>query len=114
MTVNGPEDDDLDWDAIVWTRHEDNVRRLRRRIFKATKAGDLATVRNLQKTRLKRPRGLLEPYAATSGTYGSEGAPVQQCTGATRLLPGGWSQRALAEGLSSRVVRPSAGGGGSH
>ena len=38
MTVNGPEDDDLDWDAIVWPLHEDNVRRLRRRIFKATKA----------------------------------------------------------------------------
>jgi RNA-directed DNA polymerase len=53
MTVNGPEDDDLDWDAIVWPLHEDNVRRLRRRIFKATKAGDLATVRNLQKMMLR-------------------------------------------------------------
>jgi hypothetical protein len=29
--------------------------------------------------------GLLEPCAATSGMHGSEGAPVQQCTGATRL-----------------------------
>ena len=33
--------------------HEDNVRRLRRRIFKATKAGDLAMVRNLQKMMLR-------------------------------------------------------------
>ena len=49
MTVNGPEDADLDWDTIVWPVHEDNVRRLRQRIVKATKAGDLATVRNLQK-----------------------------------------------------------------
>jgi hypothetical protein len=31
------------------------------------------------------PSGLLEPYVATSDTYGSEGASVQQCTGATRL-----------------------------
>lgn len=52
MTVNGPTDEVLDWDAIVWPLHEDNVRRLRRRIFKATKDGDLAKVRNLQKMML--------------------------------------------------------------
>jgi RNA-directed DNA polymerase len=52
VTVNGPKDETLDWDAIVWPVHEDNVRRLRRRIFKATKDGDLATVRNLQKMML--------------------------------------------------------------
>jgi RNA-directed DNA polymerase len=52
MTVNGPEDEALDWDAIVWRLHEDNVRRLRSRIFKATKDGDLAKVRNLQKMML--------------------------------------------------------------
>ena len=38
VTVNGPEDEDLDWDAIVWPIHEDRVRRLRGRIFKASKA----------------------------------------------------------------------------
>jgi len=53
LTVNGPEDEDLDWDAIVWPLHEDNVRRLRRRIFKATTARDLATVRNLQRMMLR-------------------------------------------------------------
>jgi RNA-directed DNA polymerase len=37
----------------MWPVHEDNVRRLRHRIFKATKAGDLATVRNLQKMMLR-------------------------------------------------------------
>ena len=35
MTVNGTEDVTLEWDAIHWRLHEDNVRRLRRRIFKA-------------------------------------------------------------------------------
>jgi RNA-directed DNA polymerase len=53
VTVNGPEDADLDWDTIVWPVHEDNVRRLRHRIFKATKDGDLATVRNLQRMMLR-------------------------------------------------------------
>jgi RNA-directed DNA polymerase len=53
VTVNGPEDADLDWDTIVWPVHEENVRRLRQRIFKATKAQDLAMVRNLQRMMLR-------------------------------------------------------------
>jgi RNA-directed DNA polymerase len=53
MTVNGPQDATLDWDAIHWRLHEDNVRRLRGRIFKATKDGDWPTVRNLQKMMLR-------------------------------------------------------------
>jgi RNA-directed DNA polymerase len=51
--VNGPEDEVLDWDAIDWRAHEDNVRRLRQRIFKATKDGDLKRVRRLQKLMLR-------------------------------------------------------------
>src|SRR5512144_2101094 len=35
--VNGPEDLP-DWDAIVWRRQEEQVRRLRQRIFKAAQA----------------------------------------------------------------------------
>ena len=48
VTVNGPEDV-LDWDAIDWRTHEENVARLRRRIFKATREQDWARVRSLQK-----------------------------------------------------------------
>ncbi len=50
--VNGPEDVDS-WDSVDWRRHEDNVRRLRQRIFTAVKDGDLAKVRNLQKLMLR-------------------------------------------------------------
>jgi RNA-directed DNA polymerase len=50
--VNGPEGV-LDWDAIDWPTHEDNVRRLRRRIFKATREQDWARVRSLQKMMLR-------------------------------------------------------------
>lgn len=51
--VNGPEDVILQWEAVDWRCHEENVRRLRQRIFTAAKGGDLATVRNLQKLMLR-------------------------------------------------------------
>jgi hypothetical protein len=50
VVVNGPEDAALDWDAVDWRLVEDDVRRLRQRIFTASKAGDLKRVRNLQKS----------------------------------------------------------------
>ena len=53
LGVNGPEDDLFDWDTVDWAAHEDNVRRLRQRIFKATQAGDWAKVRSLQKLMLR-------------------------------------------------------------
>ena len=57
ITVNGPEDEVLDWEAVDWRQVEDDVGRLRQRIFTASKAGDLKRVRNLQK--LTAPRGAL-------------------------------------------------------
>jgi RNA-directed DNA polymerase len=59
--VNGPEDVMPEWDAVDWRSHEDNVRRLRQRIFKAEQQQDLAAVKNLQT--LRRLRGLLELLA---------------------------------------------------
>lgn len=52
-SVNGPEDKVPEWDAITWRVHEDHVRRLRRRIFKATREQDWAQVRSLQKLMLR-------------------------------------------------------------
>jgi RNA-directed DNA polymerase len=51
--VNGPEDVTPGWDGIDWRLHEENVRRLRQRIFKAARDGSLATVRDLQKLMLR-------------------------------------------------------------
>src|SRR5204863_6920808 len=51
--VNGPEDGLAGWDAVSWRAAEENVRRLRQRIFTATQAGDLKRVRNLQKLMLR-------------------------------------------------------------
>ena len=53
VVVNGPEDAPFDWRQIDWRRVEDEVRRLRQRIFTASKAGDLERVRNLQKLMLR-------------------------------------------------------------
>jgi RNA-directed DNA polymerase len=57
-TVNGPEgrrlvfDGDA-WERVDWRGHEEQVRRLRCRIFKAVKEGDLATARNLERLMLR-------------------------------------------------------------
>jgi len=47
VTVNGPDDEIIDWDAMDWRRVEDDARRLRQRIFTATQEGDLKRVRVL-------------------------------------------------------------------
>src|SRR5680860_1049647 len=53
VVVNGPKDDVLGWDAVDWRAAEDDVRRLRQRIFTASQVGDLKRVRNLQKLMLR-------------------------------------------------------------
>ena len=57
VVVNGPEDASFDWRQVDWRRVEDEVRRLRQRIFKASQEQDWPKVRNLQK--LTAPRGAL-------------------------------------------------------
>ncbi|GLY99816.1 group II intron reverse transcriptase/maturase [Actinoplanes sp. NBRC 103695] len=51
--VNGPEDGELGWQSVDWNTAERDVRRLRQRIFTATREGDLKRVRNLQKLMLR-------------------------------------------------------------
>src|SRR5699024_4490574 len=75
--VNGPLDDDLDWDAIYWRPIEDDVRRLRHRIFKASQAGDLKRVRNLQKLMLRsRSNTLLSVRRVTQHNAGRKTAGI--------------------------------------
>jgi RNA-directed DNA polymerase len=55
--ANGPEDPPRDvpgqWDKVNWPEQEERVRRLRQRIFKATREQDWPRVRNLQKLMLR-------------------------------------------------------------
>jgi len=75
--VNGPEDDDLDWGSINWPEVEDEVRRLRQRIFTASQAGDLAKVRNLQKLMLRsRANALVSVRRVTELNAGRKTAGV--------------------------------------
>jgi RNA-directed DNA polymerase len=53
VVVSGPEDAASDWSQIDWRRAERDVRRLRQRIFTASKTGDLARVRRLQALMLR-------------------------------------------------------------
>ena len=50
--MNGPEGV-LEWDAVGWRACEQDVRRLRQRIFKAAREQDWPKVRNLQKLMLR-------------------------------------------------------------
>jgi RNA-directed DNA polymerase len=75
--VNGPEDDVLDWGSVDWPQVENEVRRLRQRIFTASQAGDLAKVRNLQKLMLRsRANALLSVRRVTETNAGRMTAGV--------------------------------------
>ncbi len=95
--VNGPEGGLPGWDAIDWRTAEDDVRRLRQRIFTASKAGDLKRVRSLQKLMLRsRANTLLSVRRVTELNAGRKTAGVD---GQVVLLPGAkvelvdWVQR---------------------
>src|SRR5579859_6589439 len=75
--ANGPEDGITGWLSVDWQQAEEDVRRLRQRIFTATKAGDLAKVRNLQKLMLRsRANALMSVRRVTEVNAGRETAGV--------------------------------------
>jgi RNA-directed DNA polymerase len=97
--ANGPEDEITDWLSIDWQQVEDDVRRLRQRIFTATQAGDLAKARNLQKLMLRsRANALLSVRRVTEVNAGRATAGID---GKTALLP--QSKAELADWLHRRA-----------
>ncbi len=110
VVVNGPEDAPFDWHAIDWRRVEDDVRRLRQRIFTAAKAGDLARVRSLQKLMMRSRANTLQSVRRV--TERNAGRLTAGVDGEVVLTPGGQSQigrkdRALSRGVQgpSRQTR---------
>ena len=102
--VNGPADGDLQWDAVDWRRHEDNVRRLRQRIFTAAQEGDLATVRNLQKLMLRSwSNTLLSVRQATQRNAGRKTAGVD---GEVALTPQARAELAVQVHREASSWRP--------
>ena len=95
VTVNGPEGDVVDWDAVDWRAVEDDVRRLRHRIFTATQAGDLKKVRNLQKLMLRsRANALLSVRRVTEVNAGRKTAGVDG-----RVVLEAWEKAEMATWL---------------
>jgi hypothetical protein len=85
VAVSGPEDDAERWRQIDWRRVEADVRRLRQRIFTASKAGDLQRVRRLQKLMLRsRANTLLSVRRVTERNAGRLTAGVD---GEVVLIP---------------------------
>lgn len=84
--LNGPMDV-TDWHLIDWSRADKNVRRLRQRIFRASKAGDQKLVRNLQKLMLRSySNTLLSVKRVTQVSAGRKTAGVDK---ETVLTPAG-------------------------
>src|SRR5688500_10247914 len=115
--VNGPAGEVLDWDAISWRAVEDDVRRLRQRIFMASQAGDLKKVRNLQKLMLRsRANTLLSVRRVTEDNAGRKTAGIDR-----RVITTSVGKVALVDWMShqtepwqarpvKRVFIPKAGG----
>src|ERR1700745_746844 len=106
MQVNGPEDAVLDWDAINWPLHEDNVRRLRQRIFKAVQEGDLARARNLQEMMVRSwSKTLVSVRKATQRNAGGKTAGID---GEVALTSPARMDMAVRVHQSARSWRPRA------
>ncbi|WP_373682279.1 MULTISPECIES: reverse transcriptase N-terminal domain-containing protein [Streptomyces] len=108
--MNGPEDEITDWLAVDWQQVEDDVRRLRQRIFTASPAGDLKRVRNLQKLMLRsRANTLLSVRRVTEinagrTTAGIDGKVVLLRQGSTEPSSG---PGACPAGSAGQALKPS-------
>jgi len=95
VPVNGPEDGFPDWDQVDWGQAEENVRRLRQRIFAASQAGDLKRVRSLQKMMLRsRSNALVSVRRVTEVNAGRKTAGVDG-----RIVLAGWEKAGMAAWL---------------
>ena len=106
--VNGPEDEPSGWHAVDWRAAEENVRRLRQRIFTASQAGDLKRVRSLQKLMLRsRSNTLVSVRRVTELNAGRRTAGVDGevvLTPQARLDLAGWVQH-QSKPWTARPVR---------
>ena len=95
VPVNGPEDGLPEWDQVDWGQAEENVRRLRQRIFAASRAGDLKKVRSLQKLMLRsRSNALVSARRVTEVNAGRKTAGVDG-----RVVLAGWEKADMATWL---------------
>jgi RNA-directed DNA polymerase len=96
--VNGPKGDVSDWSLIDWRQVEDDVGRLRQRIFTASQAGDFKRVRNLQKLMLRsRANTLVGVRRVTEINAGRKTAGIDG-----KVVLSAQAKAELAEGIQHR------------
>ena len=93
--ANGPEDQPRDapvqWDKIDWRAQEEQVRRLRQRIFTAAQEQDWPKVRNLQKLMLRsRANTLVSVRQVTQRNAGRKTAGIDGEVALTPEARAGW------------------------
>ena len=106
--VNGPEDQPrtapAQWDRINWRAQEEQVRRLRQRIFTAAQEQDWPRVRNLQKLMLRsRANTLVSVRQVTQRNTGRRTAGID---GEVALTPEARAQMAVRVHQSVTSWRP--------
>ena len=108
VVVNGPRDFGEDWDQVNWARVEDEVRRLRQRIFTASRAGEHRKVRSLQRLMLRsRANALLSTRRVAQVNQGRRTAGIDGRTalsGPDRTELARWVQQ-HGHGSAARAVR---------
>src|SRR2546423_5151159 len=72
--ANGPERR-TDWDTADWRRAHRNVRNLRQRIFRATRANDIKRMRSLQKLMLRSYSNILVSVRRVTQTNAGRNTP---------------------------------------
>ena len=108
--ANGPEDQPRNapsqWDRIDWRAQEEQVRRLRQRIFKAAQEQDWPKVRSLQKLMLRsRANTLVSVRQVTQRNTGRRTAGID---GEVALTPGARAEVAVRVHQSITSWRPRA------
>jgi len=104
--VNGPDGLAPDWDAIDWGSCRAEVERLRRRIFTASRDGDWARVRNLQKLMLRsRSNVLLSVRQVTQRNAGRSTAGVDGQVALTSTTRAELAARILSGEVTGQVFR---------
>jgi RNA-directed DNA polymerase len=105
VMVNGPEGAVPGWDAIDWQACEEEVRRLRQRIFKAAQEQDWPKVRNLQKLMLRsRSNTLVSVRQVTQRNAGRKTAGIDGEVALTSAARGEVAVRVHRSAFSWRPV----------
>ncbi|MGA4897586.1 group II intron reverse transcriptase/maturase [Streptomyces griseoincarnatus] len=105
--MNGPEGDAEFWAGIDWRSEEASVKRLRQRIYRAARNGDMKRVRNLQKLMLRsKANSLTSVRRVAQQSTGKKTAGIDGVVALTPKDRGALARKTLAEpGIPAKPVK---------